>query len=186
MWNLLLHLRMLQMALLTLYTKDVLQKVPDNVCCLLHEPPVPYYKMKRQIVIFLIVESNCCFFTMDSLVQPAASYANFNLGVWPNNFLYYFIPGGCHSITSLQELDKAVAEIGDWEALCEYLGVHKAVLTSLCDMINTDNTVKKHRCLKAYINTAKTCWEQVVEVIADYPFYNARLAEEIANMHVVI
>ena len=92
---------------------------------------------------------------------------------------------GCTSISKQQELDKAVAEIGDWEALCEYLGVHKAVLRNLHDMINTDNTVKKCRCLEAYINTGKACWEPVVEVIADYPFYNARLTEEIANMYVV-
>ena len=78
-----------------------------------------------------------------------------------------------------------MAEIGDWEALCENLGVHKAVLSNLRDMINTENTIKKRRCLQAYINTGKAYWEQVVEVIADDPFYNARLAEEIANMHVV-
>ena len=100
---------------------------------------------------------------------------------------FIFIPAAvsCTSISKQQELDKAVAEIGDWEALCEYLGVHKAVLSNLRDMINTDNTIKKHRCLEAYINTGKACWEHVVEVIADHPFYNARLAEEIANMHVV-
>ena len=78
-----------------------------------------------------------------------------------------------------------MAEIGDWEALCEYLGVHRAVLISLCSMINTENRVKKHRCLEVYIDTGKACWEQVANVIADYPFYNGRLAEEIANMYVV-
>ena len=78
-----------------------------------------------------------------------------------------------------------MAEIGLWKALCENLGVHKAVLSNLCDMINTDNTVKKRRCLEAYINTGKACWEKIVKVVADHPFYNARLAEEIANMHVV-
>ena len=78
-----------------------------------------------------------------------------------------------------------MAEIGDWEALCENLGVPKAVLSDLRNMINTDNTMKKHRCLKAYVNTGKACWEQVVKVIADNPFYNARLAKKIDNMHVV-
>ena len=63
--------------------------------------------------------------------------------------------------------------------------MHKAVLSNLCDMINTDNTVKKRRCLEAYINTGKACWEKIVKVVDDHPFYNARLAEEIANMHVV-
>ena len=100
---------------------------------------------------------------------------------------FIFIPAavGCTSILRRQELDRAVAEIGDWEALCEYLGVHEAILNNLRDLINTDNTVKKHRCLEAYINTGRACWEHVVEVVADYPFYNARLTKEIANMHIV-
>ena len=78
-----------------------------------------------------------------------------------------------------------MAEIGNWEALCENLGVQKAVLSDLRSMINTDNTIKKRRCLEAFINTDKACWETVVEVINDDPFYNARLANKIANMHVV-
>ena len=61
----------------------------------------------------------------------------------------------------------------------------KAVLSDLRNMINTDNTIKKHRCLKAYVNTGKACWEQVVKVIVDYPFYNARHAMKTDNMHVV-
>ena len=73
--------------------------------------------------------------------------------------------------------------IGKWEILCRYLGVQEAVLSNLRSMIDTDNTIKKHRCLKAYINTGKACWETVVKVVADHPFYNARLAKEIANMH---
>ena len=34
----------------------------------------------------------------------------------------------CHSISSKQELEKVVAEIGNREAKCEHRGVHKAVL----------------------------------------------------------
>ena len=34
----------------------------------------------------------------------------------------------CHSISNKQKLEKVVAEIGNWEAKCEHLGVHKAVL----------------------------------------------------------
>ena len=79
-----------------------------------------------------------------------------------------------------------MSEIRDWDILCEYLGVQEAVLSDLHSMINTDNTIKKHRCLKAYINTGKACWETVVKVVDDHPFYNARLAKEIANMHGVI
>ena len=76
-----------------------------------------------------------------------------------------------------------MAEIGDWEALCGNLGVPKAVLSDLRNTINTDNTIKKRRCLEAYLNTGNACWEQAVKVVDDYPFYNARLAKEIAHMH---
>ena len=100
-------------------------------------------------------------------------------------FSYTFIPlaaEGCHSISNKQELGKAVAEIGDWEALCENLGVEKAVINRLRNMIDTDSTIKKRRCLEAYLDTGRACWEQVVKVLADYPFYNARLANNIAHM----
>ena len=76
-----------------------------------------------------------------------------------------------------------MAEIGDWEVLCGNLEVHRAVLSDLCSMVNTENIVKKRRCLEAYINTGKACWEQVEKVVADHPFHNARLAEEIAHDH---
>ena len=96
---------------------------------------------------------------------------------------YIFIPApeGCTSISKLQELEKAVAEIGDWEALCENLGVDRATLSDLRHMINTKNTEKKRRCLQAYIDTDKACWEQVVKVVADHPFNNARIANKIAH-----
>ena len=38
---------------------------------------------------------------------------------------------GCTSITTNQEIDKAVAEIGDWGALCEYLGTPQTKLNEL-------------------------------------------------------
>ena len=76
-----------------------------------------------------------------------------------------------------------MAEIGDWDILCEYLGVDEAIISNLHSMINTDNTIKKHRCLKAYINLGKACWETVVKVVADHPFHNARVAKEIAQDH---
>ena len=49
--------------------------------------------------------------------------------------------------------------------------------------MNTGNTTKKHKCLEAYIDTGKACWETVVKIITEYPFYRKKLAEEIANMH---
>ena len=39
--------------------------------------------------------------------------------------LYYTSVVSWHTISSKQELEKAVAEIGNWEAMCEHLGVHK-------------------------------------------------------------
>ena len=75
-----------------------------------------------------------------------------------------------------------MAEIDDWETLCENLGVEKAVINKLRNMIDTDSTMKKSRCLEAYLDTGKACWEKVVKVLADYPFNNARLANNIAHM----
>ena len=69
------------------------------------------------------------------------------------------------------------------DAMCEHLGVHKAVLNGLCNIIDTDGTIKKSRCLETYLNMGNTCWEQVVKVVADYPFYNLRLDMEIAATH---
>ena len=67
--------------------------------------------------------------------------------------------------------------------MCEHLGVHKAVLNALCNIIDTDVTIKKSRCLDAYLNMGNAYWEQVVKVVAEYPFYNLRLAKEIAATH---
>ena len=64
-----------------------------------------------------------------------------------------------------------------------YIGVHKAVLNGLCNVINIDVTIKKSRCLEVYLNMGNACWEQVVKVVAEYPFYNFRFAKEIADTH---
>ena len=58
--------------------------------------------------------------------------------------------------------------------MCEHLGVHKAVLSGLRNIIDTDSTLKRSRCLKAYLNMGSVCWEKVVKVVADYPFYNLK------------
>ena len=60
-------------------------------------------------------------------------------------------------------------------------GVEKAVINGLHYVTDPDNTIKKSRCLEAYLNTGRACWEQVVKVLADYPFYNARLVRNIAQ-----
>ena len=90
--------------------------------------------------------------------------------------------GGCLSISKKRELEKAVAEIGDWEPLCENLGTPKAVINELRSSSMQDGK-KKSRCLEAYVDTDEACWEQVVKVVADYPFHNKRLARQIADNH---
>ena len=65
----------------------------------------------------------------------------------------------------------------------EHLGVHKAVLIALRNNIEHWQDNKKSRCLEAYLNMGNACWEQVVKVVANYPFYNLRLAKEIADTH---
>ena len=88
----------------------------------------------------------------------------------------------CHSISKSQELERAVAEVGNWESLCDQLEVPKAVLNDL-RFANMENIVKKNRCLEAYINTGNACWETVVRVVASHPIQNPRVAMEIAAEH---
>ena len=83
----------------------------------------------------------------------------------------------CTSISKLPDLEKAVAEIGDWESLCENLGVTHSVMAEL-QFKAIENAGKKHRCLEAYLYSGKACWESVVSVVADHPFYNKRLAKK--------
>ena len=86
----------------------------------------------------------------------------------------------CHSILRVQELDKAVAEIGEWEPLCENLGAPVPVVNQLrSDSIPPGS--KKRQCLKGYIDLGTACWETVVQVVADHPFYNKKLAKKIAD-----
>ena len=43
---------------------------------------------------------------------------------------------------------------------------------------------KMTECLQAYINLGEACWEQVVNVVADYPFYNTWLDKDIARDYI--
>ena len=61
------------------------------------------------------------------------------------------------SLTSKQKLQKAVAEIGNWDTMCEHLRVHKAVLNGLDNIIDSAGTLKKSRCLEAYLNMSTAC-----------------------------
>ena len=76
----------------------------------------------------------------------------------------------------------AVAEIGDWESLCENLGVPKPVMNRLC-FSSEHHQRKKSECLQVYIDSGEACWEEVVKVVANDPFYNKRLAKKIASKY---
>ena len=73
-----------------------------------------------------------------------------------------------------------MAEIGWWEALCENLGVEKAILSSL-RFAGLEAVEKKRRCLQAFIDQGDACWETVVGVVAEHPFHNRKLANRIAE-----
>ena len=88
----------------------------------------------------------------------------------------------CTSISDKQELEKAVAEIGDWETLCENLGVPNSVINGL-RYSNKQTTRKKSDCLEAYLDTDEACWQKVVMVVAEHPFNKRRLAKRIANTY---
>ena len=90
--------------------------------------------------------------------------------------------GSCHPIKTKQELEIAVAEIGQWEALCGHLGAPEAVLSELRDS-EMGTRKKKSRCLEAYYNTGKACWEQVVKVVAEFPIQKKKISEQIAHAH---
>jgi len=40
---------------------------------------------------------------------------------------------------------------------------------------------KKQRCLQAFHKQGTVCWETVISVLTEYPFYNGKLAKRIAN-----
>ena len=88
----------------------------------------------------------------------------------------------CHSISKTQELEMAVAEIGNWESLCENLGVPKPVMNRLRSS-NKQDERKKSECLQAYFNLGEVCWEEVVKVVENHPFHNERLAKIIASKY---
>ena len=91
---------------------------------------------------------------------------------------------GCHRITKKSDIYAELADIGNWEALCSYLGVPEAKIDELVHE-HLENTVKKQRCLAAYVDQGNACWEEVIKVVAGYPFYKKLLAEQIAAKHCV-
>ena len=100
-------------------------------------------------------------------------------------YIYIYIcsvsKANCHEIKSSQDLHKALAEIGNWEALCGNLRVEEAVLDGL-RYAQLQHEEKKRRCLQSfYQQLGTTCWETVINVLTGYPFYNGKLAKWIAE-----
>lgn len=75
-----------------------------------------------------------------------------------------------------------LAEIENWQSLCTYLEVPEPVLSNLAHK-NLENNAKKEKCLVAYIDQGKPCWEKVIEFVAGYPFYKKKLATQIAEKY---
>ena len=73
-------------------------------------------------------------------------------------------------------------DIGNWESLCTHLGVSEAVMDGLL-FANLQDTIKKERCLSAYIKSGKARWDHVVRVVCSYPFNNIVLGKTIAAKH---
>ena len=73
-------------------------------------------------------------------------------------------------------------DIGNWESLCTHLGVSEAVMDEL-RFANLQDTIKKERCLSAYIKSGKARWDHVVRVVYCYPFNNIVLGKTIAAKH---
>ena len=92
----------------------------------------------------------------------------------------FLIKANCHEIKSSQDLHKALAEIGNWEALCANLGVEEAVLDGL-RYAQLQHDGKKRRCLQSFYQQGTICWETVINVLTENPFYNRRLANWIAK-----
>ena len=46
-----------------------------------------------------------------------------------------------------------------------------------------ENEEKKRRCLQAFYKQGDVCWESVVKVVMDNPFYDRKLAKTIAEKY---
>lgn len=91
------------------------------------------------------------------------------------------------AIGSVKELDHALKEIGNWQALCTNLGVSISTMNAL-NYKTHSVPAKKTACLTAFYNHdvedgTEVNWEAVVKAVEDYPFQNKRLAKEIAKKH---
>jgi len=94
----------------------------------------------------------------------------------------FFTGTNCHYIASKQDLFLELAEIGNWQSLCSYLKVPEAVINNL-ENEHLKNNARKQRCLSAYFDQGKACWEKVIQVVAGDPFHKKKLASQIAEKY---
>lgn len=75
---------------------------------------------------------------------------------------------------------QALQNIGDWRGLCRNLNVDEGTMDNLEHNHNHPD-VQKAECLKAYFNTGKARWAEVVKAVAMYPIKNMRVSKKIAR-----
>ena len=104
-------------------------------------------------------------------MHSSGSTIVFVLGVIPKN----------SKVNLFQDLQ----DIGNWESLCTHLGVSEAVMDEL-RYATLQESIKKERCLSAYINSGEARWDHVVRVVCSHPFNNIVLGKTIAVKHNVL
>lgn len=77
-----------------------------------------------------------------------------------------------------------MAEVGNWQGLCENLNVNKGLMNML-RYSSEHSYYKKSDCLKAYFNQDEAIWEEVVLAVAQYPVNNTELARNIAQKYII-
>ncbi len=81
-----------------------------------------------------------------------------------------------------KELDlfTSLQDIGDWDSLCTNLEVNKGRMAELRDSTQKGH-LKKKECLTTYFDSGDAKWNDVVKVVAGFPFYKKVLACKIAE-----
>ena len=85
-------------------------------------------------------------------------------------------------IKDYRVLRQSVEKIGEWQSLCENLDLDETEMSRIKNEELRPH-LKKDECLKSYVNSDKGSWEEVVIAVARYPFYDKRLAKNIAEEH---
>ena len=87
-------------------------------------------------------------------------------------------------IEKFNNLRRSIEKIGNWQSLCRNLGMNEADMDRIMNERYTE-LLKKDECLKSYFNSNKAYWEEVAIAVARPPFNNKRLAETIAEKHLI-